>query len=45
VLAALVAQFGGRGGGRPDIAQAGGLDAPSSEILAAARTLLTEIKN
>jgi alanyl-tRNA synthetase len=40
VLAALIAQFGGRGGGRPDIAQAGGLDASSSDILAAARTLV-----
>jgi alanyl-tRNA synthetase len=40
VLAGLIAQFGGRGGGRPDMAQAGGLDASSSEILAAARTLL-----
>jgi alanyl-tRNA synthetase len=44
VLAALIAQFGGRGGGRPDLAQAGGLDAASSEILAAARTLLTELR-
>jgi alanyl-tRNA synthetase len=40
MLAALVAQFGGRGGGKPDIAQAGGLDASSSEILAAARILV-----
>jgi alanyl-tRNA synthetase len=36
VLAALIARFGGRGGGKPDIAQGGGLDAPADAILAAA---------
>jgi alanyl-tRNA synthetase len=36
VLAALIARFGGRGGGKPDIAQGGGLDAPAEDILAAA---------
>jgi alanyl-tRNA synthetase len=40
VLAALIAKFGGRGGGKPEIAQAGGLDAVSSEILAEARRAL-----
>jgi len=40
VLAALVARFGGRGGGRPDLAQGGGLDASSIDILAAARDLV-----
>ena len=33
----LIGRFGGRGGGRADLAQAGGLQAPSSEILAAAK--------
>ena len=37
VLAALTARFGGRGGGKPDLAQAGGLNAPAEEILDAAR--------
>ncbi|MCC7416994.1 MAG: hypothetical protein IT176_07600 [Acidobacteria bacterium] len=36
ILSALMARFGGRGGGRPDLAQGGGLDAPPGEILAAA---------
>jgi alanyl-tRNA synthetase len=29
----LAARFGGRGGGRPELAQGGGLDAPGDEIL------------
>jgi alanyl-tRNA synthetase len=40
LVAALTAKFGGRGGGKPDLAQAGGLDASADEILAAARALL-----
>jgi alanyl-tRNA synthetase len=40
VLKALVARFGGKGGGRPDLAQGGGLSGDVSEILAAARDLL-----
>lgn len=40
LVKALVAAFGGRGGGRPDLAQAGRLDAPGEAILARARTLL-----
>jgi alanyl-tRNA synthetase len=38
VLAALLKQFGGKGGGRPELAQGGGLAAPAEAILAAART-------
>jgi alanyl-tRNA synthetase len=40
VIAALTARFGGRGGGRPDLAQAGGLDGPAESILESARTLI-----
>ena len=36
LLAALTARFGGRGGGRPEFAQGGGLDAATDDILAAA---------
>ena len=42
VIATLTARFGGRGGGKPDLAQAGGLDAPVEEILAAARAALLQ---
>ena len=38
VLSALLARFGGRGGGKADVAQGGGLDGGSNEILTAART-------
>jgi alanyl-tRNA synthetase len=37
---ALVTRFGGKGGGRPDLAQGGGLDADPDAILAAARAAL-----
>ena len=37
IVQRLVARFGGRGGGKPDLAQGGGLDAPPDAILAAAR--------
>ena len=37
IVAALTATFGGRGGGRPELAQAGGLDADPEAVLAAAR--------
>jgi alanyl-tRNA synthetase len=40
LMAALVASFGGRGGGKPDLAQGGGLAAPADTILAAARAAL-----
>jgi alanyl-tRNA synthetase len=41
VIAGLVAKFGGRGGGRPELAQAGGLNASSDAILAEARALIS----
>lgn len=37
VLAALVAKFGGRGGGKPELAQGGGLSGTAEEILAEAK--------
>jgi alanyl-tRNA synthetase len=40
VLKALVTQFGGKGGGKPDLAQGGGLSGAASELLEAARHLL-----
>jgi alanyl-tRNA synthetase len=41
VLTVLTARFGGRGGGKPDMAQGGGLNAPSDEILATARATVS----
>jgi alanyl-tRNA synthetase len=40
VIAALTAKYGGRGGGKPDLAQAGGLHAESSDVLSFARALV-----
>ena len=40
VLSALTARFGGRGGGRPEVAQGGGLDASPETILEAARAAI-----
>jgi alanyl-tRNA synthetase len=40
VLAALTGAFGGRGGGRPEMAQGGGLDAAPDVILESARAAL-----
>ena len=42
VLKALMAEFGGRGGGRPDLAQGGGLTGELAGILSRARALLGE---
>jgi len=40
IIATLTGRFGGRGGGKPELAQAGGIDAAPEEILAAARAIL-----
>src|SRR5213593_1906971 len=40
VLAELVRQFGGRGGGKSDLAQGGGLTATAEQIVAAARAAI-----
>jgi len=40
VVRRLTDRFGGRGGGRPDMAQGGGLSGHTAEIAAAARALL-----
>jgi alanyl-tRNA synthetase len=42
VVAAMIARFGGRGGGKPDLAQGGGLEGASEAILAAARDAILE---
>jgi len=42
LVRALVARFGGKGGGRPDLAQGGGLDAAPDAVVAAARELLLQ---
>jgi alanyl-tRNA synthetase len=40
VLKQLNAKFGGKGGGKPDLAQGGGLTGNSSELIEAAAALL-----
>jgi alanyl-tRNA synthetase len=40
LLASLIARFGGRGGGKSDLAQ-GGLNAAAEEIIAAAKVSIT----
>jgi len=41
VLKQLAAKFGGKGGGKPDLAQGGGLVAASSDLLSSARKLIS----
>ena len=41
MLKQLAAQFGGKGGGKPDLAQGGGLGAPSEELVRALREMLS----
>lgn len=40
ILKVLIGRFGGRGGGKPEVAQGGGLDAAPAEIRRAAQALL-----
>jgi alanyl-tRNA synthetase len=40
ILAAVVSRFGGRGGGRPELAQGGGLSGTPDEIVRAVREKL-----
>jgi alanyl-tRNA synthetase len=42
VLKALTSRFGGKGGGRPELAQGGGLDADTADLMAHARELVGE---
>ena len=39
VLKQLTAKFGGKGGGKPDLAQGGGLNAGTADLIAAAKSL------
>ena len=41
MLKQLAGKFGGKGGGKADLAQGGGLNASGAELISAARTLLT----
>lgn len=41
LLKQLAAKFGGKGGGKPDLAQGGGLNASSADLVSAARGLIT----
>jgi alanyl-tRNA synthetase len=40
MLKQLAAKFGGKGGGKPDLAQGGGLGAPVSELIAFTKSLI-----
>jgi len=45
VLRTLVDRHGGKGGGRPELAQGGGITAPAADVLQSARTLIAELLN
>jgi alanyl-tRNA synthetase len=40
LLKQLASKFGGKGGGKPDLAQGGGLNASAAELIAAARSIV-----
>jgi hypothetical protein len=39
----LIDRFGGKGGGKPDLAQGGGLQGTANELVAAARHIVDEL--
>jgi alanyl-tRNA synthetase len=43
LLKRLLTQFGGKGGGKPDLAQGGGLDGPTGEIVATAQAIVFQM--
>jgi alanyl-tRNA synthetase len=43
LLKQLTAKFGGKGGGKPDLAQGGGLGAPVSELIAFTKSLIEAV--
>jgi alanyl-tRNA synthetase len=43
LLKRLLTQFGGKGGGKPDLAQGGGLDGPIPEIVGAAQAIVFQM--
>jgi alanyl-tRNA synthetase len=43
LLRTLVERHGGKGGGRPELAQGGGITAPPAEVLQSARTLIAQL--
>ena len=43
LLRTLVERHGGKGGGRPELAQGGGITAPSGDVLQSARTFIAEL--
>jgi alanyl-tRNA synthetase len=45
VLRALVERHGGKGGGRPELAQGGGITAAPTDVVQSARTLIAELLN
>ena len=45
IVKALTAKFGGKGGGRPELAQGGGLTAAGADVVAFARTLVQSARD
>jgi alanyl-tRNA synthetase len=43
ILKTLVERHGGKGGGRPELAQGGGVTAPAADVLESARTLIAAL--